>query len=534
MKESPKKRIHSIVTNALDVNVKKGAFPGDICQRPVKIEYPSHKKFGDYSTPISMELAKIVKKPPAEVAAMITKEIKENGFIKKVEIAHPGFINFYINTEAFNGYIAYIVQSKEYGKTEKGSPENIILEYVSANPTGPLHIGHGRWAAIGDVLGNILAYTGDTVTREFYVNNAGNQIKLLGESIKAAKEGKEIPEGGYHGDYITEIAEGIGDDDPVEYILSQQKKVLDTFRSRFDSYFLETSLYDEKKIQELITFLEEKGYTYTKDGAVWFRSTTHGDDKDRVLIKKDGSYTYFAVDIAYHYMKVERRFTRMVNVFGADHHGYVQRLRTACDVISGGGVGVDIIIGQLVNLFRGGEPVRMSKRTGDIITLEEVIDEIGVDAARYYLSSLSADTPLDFDLEAAQKQSSDNPVYYIQYAHARIQSLYRNADEKGISPVDEHIFDYTLIRSESTDDIVKHLIRFPDDLADMAATYEIYHLHGYLYSLATMFHKFYFDYKILDTEHADVSGCYLYFIKAVERVLRIGLGLLGINAPDQM
>ncbi|HBE01667.1 MAG: arginine--tRNA ligase [Spirochaetes bacterium GWF1_41_5] len=526
-----KKNISGLLAAAVQKLVKNNIFSPQVSDKTVPVEYPL-PEFGDYASPLPMQLASVLRQAPLKIAETINNNLDKNGIICQAECVKPGYINMRLNPDAFTTAIIDLASEDFFRGPYTNKPESILLEFVSANPTGPLHIGHGRWAAIGDILGNILSFAGHKVQKEFYINDAGVQIKKLRESAAAVKNGQPVPEDGYHGDYIKRIVQNPLP--PEQVILEEQKNTLQRFRTVFDNFFPETKLHTEKKIEEMITFLEQKGYSYKKEGALWFCSMQYGDDKDRVLIKENGEYTYFAVDIAYHYNKISRGFSHLINVFGADHHGYVKRIQTACRLLSEEKTRLTVLVGQLVNLFRNGEPVRMSKRTGDMITLEEVIDEIGVDAARYFLSCMACETPLDFDLAAAIKQSADNPVYYIQYAHARICSVYNKAAEKNCYPASQGSFNYRLIRTPESDALVKYLMRFPDEISEISVSFEIHRLHKYLYSLAGMFHRFYFNHKIINPEEPEKSAALLFLSKAVEQVLKTGLRLLNISAPEKM
>ncbi|MBI4978412.1 MAG: arginine--tRNA ligase [Spirochaetes bacterium] len=497
----------------------------------VKIEYPANPDFGDYATPIAMELAKQLKKPPLQIADGIAALCSHDIF-ESVQVAKPGFINMKLSKRAVSSGIRAILTDDTYGKNGEQDPKRILLEFVSANPTGPLHIGHGRWAAIGDTLARILRYAGNSVDCEFYVNNAGVQIENLRRSVAAVQQGAAIPEDGYHGAYIKELAARGGD--PAEHMLSEHQELLARFGVPFDRFFSEKALRESGAVERVIQLLKEKGHVFEQEGALWFRSTAFGDDKDRVLKKSDGAYTYFAVDIAYHQEKISRAYEKLINVLGADHHGYVARLIAAVHVLSDGKTKIDVIIGQLVRLFRGKEVVRMSKRTGDMITLAEVIDEIGIDPARYFLLMRSAHTSLDFDLELAKKQDNENPVYYLQYAYARICNIFVQLKEKDLSYDPATVFDLEPITNPLTDALAKILLRFPDEVLEVSRTYEVHRMTQYLYDVASALHRFYYDNVVLDHTNDTTRAMRLTLVRAVQRVLFIGFDLIGIAKKESM
>ncbi|MFN4216157.1 MAG: arginine--tRNA ligase [Brevinematales bacterium] len=493
----------------------------------IPILYPDQPKFGDYSTSVAMSLARTLRQKPLDIANTIAKNWEWTE-LYRVEVVAPGYINFFANESHLDKLIQKECLESHYGASDLLKGEKILLEYVSANPTGPLHIGHGRWAALGDSLARILNYVGAEVWREFYVNDAGNQIRLLRETIQAVKEGKEIPENGYHGAYITEVAKQ--NEDAVTYILNWQKETLKNFGVEFDCYFSEKSLHDSGMVQKTLDFLTSAKAAYKSEGALWLRTTEHGDDKDRVLVKSDGEYTYFAVDIAYHQDKIKRGFRHIYNILGADHHGYVKRMEAAIQLLSqADGIDTDfrIIIGQLVSLYRNGEPVRMSKRTGDMITLEEVLEEIGKDALRYYMVMRKADTHLEFDIEEAKKQSEENPVFYVQYAHARICGILRNL------PSNLPVPDGTIVDSPEARLLATRLLRFPEIVQDAATALELHRIPQYLEDVASVFHKYYTIHRII-TDEPQTTANRAILVRATKNVLALGLHLIGVSAPERM
>ncbi|NPV39593.1 Arginyl-tRNA synthetase [Brevinematales bacterium NS] len=493
----------------------------------IPILYPDQPKFGDYSTSVAMSLAKTLRQKPLDIASTLAEKWEWTD-ICRLEVVAPGYLNFFVNESLLDTLIQGKCLEDQYGSSDLLEGKKILLEYVSANPTGPLHIGHGRWAALGDSLARLLRYAGAQVWREFYVNDAGNQIRLLRETIQAVREGKEIPENGYHGAYITDVAKQT--EDPVTYILNWQKETLKNFGVEFDRYFSEKSLHDSGMVQKTLDFLKSAGVAYESEGALWLRTTDHGDDKDRVLVKSDGEYTYFAVDIAYHQDKIKRGFRHLYNILGADHHGYVKRMEAAVWLLSqADGVETDfrIIIGQLVSLYRNGEPVRMSKRTGDMITLEEVLEEIGRDALRYYMVMRKADTHLEFDIEEAKKQSEENPVFYVQYAHARICGILRNLPSN--LPVPQG----TIVDSPEARLLATRLLRFPEIVQDAATALEPHRIPQYLEDVASVFHKYYTVHRII-TDDLQTTANRATLVKATKNVLALGLRLIGVSAPERM
>ncbi|MGL4367465.1 MAG: arginine--tRNA ligase [Brevinemataceae bacterium] len=488
----------------------------------IPIEYSETEEYGDYATPIAMSLAGILKKNPRTIAEELYSELHTYPIFEKIDIAGPGYLNFFLSKEYLKNKFEQIISEQAFGQNTSLQGQSILLEYISANPTGPLHIGHARWAAVGDSLARLLKFCGATVFREFYVNDAGVQIAHLRASVNACLENKEIPEDGYHGTYIKDLAEQCKKTNlPPEIIMqSMQAETLKKFRTEFDNWFSEKSLYKNHSVESVIEYLKKKDSVYQLDGALWFKSTEYSkDDKDRVLIKSDGSYTYLASDIAYHYNKLSRGYSTLINILGFDHHGYVERISAAVKVLGGK---LSIILGQMVNLLRHGQPVRMSKRTGDIITLDEVIDEIGTDAARYLLTRRPMNSTVDFDLETAKSANDDNPVFYIQYAHARICSVLQNSKQSPEFSTFSDIIERRLILE---------MIKFEDILLEIAQTHEIHKLPNYLENLAGHFHKFYKACRIIDQpeEKSRLAVCC-----AARNIIHTGLDLLGVSAPEYM
>lgn len=523
-----KKIVSDIIKEALCNYLKDTGI--DNIDSYIDIGYTVDEKFGDYASPVAMRLSKLLKKNPFDIANDIVKLIDKKYF-DNVEVARPGFINLTLSKDYINECINQLLEDDDYGKNSAEDKKRILVEYVSANPTGPLHIGHGRWAAIGSALSNILKYVGHDVYQEFYVNDAGEQITKLNESVNAVKEGREIPEDGYHGAYIKDIAkmEGV----PKDIILEQQRKLLERFRTYMDNYASELKIREGGELEKTIDYLNEKGLLFEEDNATWFRSTKYGDDKDRVVKKSNGSYTYFAPDITYHKNKIDRGYKYLIDILGADHHGYVPRITAAVRAVSDDTADLKVILGQLVRLYRGNELVRMSKRTGDMISLEEVIDEIGVDPTRYFLLMRSYSSSLDFDLELAKKKDNDNPVYYVQYAYARVCNIFFKLEEKNMKYDYNKKFDINKISNESTLKLANMILRFPDEIYESAKSLEVYTLLNYTYDVASALHKFYYDNIVLE-ENDDIRQERLTLIRAVKKILGICFDIIGITKIERM
>lgn len=477
--------------------------------------------------------------------------------IEKIEIAGPGFINFYMNNSYLTDLIPTVIEAgDQYGQTDAGKGQKIQVEFVSANPTGDLHLGHARGAAVGDSLCNILEKAGYDVSREYYINDAGNQINNLARSVEARYYQalgleKEMPEDGYHGQDIVgigkKIAEQFGDEYTkkseeerfeffrqygLDYEMEKLKTDLENFRVPFDVWYSETSLYKNGKIDAMLKTLRERGHVYELDGATWFRSTAFGDDKDRVLIKNDGSYTYLTPDIAYHNDKFERGFDKLINVWGADHHGYIPRMKAAMEALGYNPDNLEVEIIQLVHLYKDGEKMKMSKRTGKAVTMRDLIEEVGLDGVRYFFAMRSADTHLDFDLDLAVSQSNENPVYYAQYAHARICSILRQGEEQGFTV--EKNAKYDLIKAEKEIEVLKKIGDFPAVIAEAAEKRIPHRITNYINDLASTFHSFYNAEKVLDKDNVELTKARLALIKSVQITLKNALALIGVSAPEKM
>ncbi|WP_016912470.1 arginine--tRNA ligase [Mammaliicoccus vitulinus] len=522
----------------------------------IKIETPKDPTNGDYASNIAMVLTKLARKNPREIANQIVENLdttKAN--VKKVEIAGPGFINFYLDQQYLTDIIkTALTKGEAFGKSEARKNESIIVEYVSANPTGDLHIGHARNAAVGDTLSNILNAAGYDVTREYYINDAGKQIENLAHSIEARYHqalglDAELPEDGYYGKDIISIGKDLAEKHPeikdqpkderiktfrklgLDYEMVKLKQDLADFNIHFDNWFSETSLYETNKISVVLDKMTALGFTYEQDGATWLKTTEFGDDKDRVLIKQDGTYTYFLPDIAYHYDKVDRGYDKLINLFGADHHGYINRIKASLETFGVDSKRLEIQIMQMVRLLQDGVEVKMSKRTGNAITLRDIMDEVGNDAARYFLTMRSPDTHFDFDMELAKKKSQDNPVYYAQYAHARISSIIRQAEEKGIT-IDQNV-DLSSISHEKSYDLLKKIAEFEPMIIGAAESRSPHRITNYIQDLAAQFHKFYNAEKVL-TDDIDKTKAHLALIEAARITLRNALALIGVSAPESM
>ena len=512
------------------------------------VEVPKNKENGDYSTNVAMELTKVLRKNPREIAEEIVANIDKENIIDRIVIAGAGFINFYINNSyLLKGIDEIIKLDKDYGKSNIGNKKKINIEYVSANPTGILHVGTARGASYGDNLSRIMSFAGYDVTREYYINDGGNQIHNLGLSIKARYDnicGKELnmPEDGYHGEEIIEIAQGIYDefgdsklDAEISYftnlgvskLLQRIKDDLKNFRVEFDVWSSEMAIRNSGKIEECLASLEKNGNIYEAEGAKWLRTTKYGDDKDRVVVKHDGSYTYLVPDIAYHLDKIHRGFDNLIDVFGADHHGYVSRLKASIDALGYDSKILDVKLLQMVKLIRDGEEVKMSKRTGQTITINELVEEVGLNASRYFFATKSLDTQMNFDITLATKKSTENPVYYIEYAYARICSILNNVKEK------IEVNNYETIESEYALNLIKKAYEFKD-VVEMSAEKQIPHiLTNYVYELATLFHTYYSHEKIISDDIKYTSER-INLINAVKITIGNALNLIGIVAREKM
>lgn len=533
------------------------------------VERPRDEAHGDWATTLPLRLAKVAHKNPREIADILAAKLRGQSAFASVEVAGPGFINMRLSQEALTDQLRTIRTAKlDYGKSAMGAGQKVQVEFVSANPVGPMHVGHGRWAALGDSLARVLEHAGYEVSREFYINDAGNQMNIFAESVSARYLeicGQEVdfPENGYRGAYIKDIAQEIFDEEGAVWaeapaderehyfreksykqVLAHVKAVLHNFGVDFDVWFSERILHEVNPsgttlIEDAIEVLRERGYIFEQEGALWFKSTDFGDDKDRVLVKADGSYTYFAADIAYHKNKFDRGFDRVINIWGADHHGYVARVMGVIKALGIEGQ-LDIIIGQLVNLFRGGEAVRMSKRTGEMVTFEELVQDVGADAARYWFLRRSTDQQVDFDIELAREQSNNNPIYYVQYAHARICSIIRKAFDASDEALADDLatrlsndIDLTPLQDDAEVSLIRKLSELPEvvELAarDMAPT----KLTHFGEDLAATFHHFYSQCRVNHEDKA-IADARLFLVDATRTTLKTVFKLLGIAAPERM
>ena len=522
----------------------------------ISLDRPKNRDHGDYATSIALQLAKAAGKSPREVAELLRSDIAELPEVSAVDIAGPGFINITLNRSSQAELVRTILSAPTtYGSGDALAGISINLEFISANPTGPLHLGHTRWAAVGDALGRVLSAAGAKVTREFYINDRGNQMELFGQSVEAAALGLPIPEDGYQGAYIADLATQVVKENPqitqlagevrrdafreaaYKVQLAQQQGVLETFNTRFDIWFSERSLHDAGAVEHGVEKLRKQGHVFDSEGAIWLRTTDFGDDKDRVITKANGELTYFASDTAYYINKRERGFEICIYMLGADHHGYVNRLRaTAACAGDNPDYNVEILIGQLVKIMEGGEEVKLSKRAGTIITLEELVEKVGVDAARYTLIRYPVDTPMVMDLDILRRNTNENPVYYVQYAHARIAAVLRNVAELAI-PIGLDHFDPAQLSHNRENELLGTLAEFPRVVATAAQLREPHRVARYLEELAGVYHGFYADCRVLPLGDESISSLHsarANLCAATKQVLHNGLELLGVSAPERM
>jgi arginyl-tRNA synthetase len=525
------------------------------------IEIPKDKTHGDFTTNIAMQWARLQKQNPRHVAEQLIARINQSSSqISSIDIAGPGFINFKMN-KSFLYPVLHDVFAKgdRYGEVDIGKGKRVQVEFVSANPTGSLHLGHARGAAFGDSLCNILDYAGYEVTREYYINDAGNQIENLANSIEARYKQRlgqaaEMPEDGYHGQDIKEIAEELyvqhGDaclrwtiDERLQVFrsyglqreLDKIKADLARFGVNFNSWYSESSIYTQQLIPDVLLQLQQQGHTYEQDGATWLKTTPFGDDKDRVLKKNDGTFTYLTPDIAYHRDKYLRGYDHMINIWGADHHGYIPRVKAAMSALGYDANKLTVIIAQMVSLFSQGEKVKMSKRTGKAVTMEDLMDEVGVDAIRYFFAMRSADSHLDFDMDLAVSQSNDNPVFYVQYAYARISSIFRQAEEQGIAWRTDQVqqVDLTYLVLEAEYELLRKIGEFPEEVAGATEQYAPHRIVRYVYELASQFHSYYKAERVI-TEDAQLTRARLALLSGLRTTLANAMRIVGVSAPERM
>ena len=558
--DSVQSKVASAILNALELAEKTGLIN---CQLPEQIilDRPKNRDHGDYATSIALTLAKAANLQPRVIAEVIIKTLNENNLlvpagISKVEIAGPGFINITLESASQGSVVIEILTAgKKYGQGQSLAGKKINLEFVSANPTGPIHLGHTRWAAVGDSLGRVLSAAGAQVSREFYVNDRGNQMDLFGQSLRAAALGIDRPENGYHGEYIADLASEIVKVNP-EFIkldeessmvafreagyklqLDLQRQVLENFGTHFDTWFSERSLYENNFFNHTLDKLKSNGHVYEEEGAIWLRTTDFGDDKDRVMIKSDGSFAYFASDSAYYISKRERGFNLCIYMLGADHHGYVGRIK-AIAACAGDDPEKDIeaLIGQMVKIIEGGQELKLSKRAGTIITLEELVEKVGIDAARYTLIRYPTDTPMVMDVDLLKKNTNDNPVYYVQYAHARICAVLRNAKDLGID-YGLKFYSPDLLVHERERELIGLLAEYPRIVAAAAFARQPHRVSRYIEDLAAQYHRFYNDCRVLplgEEKPTKLNSARACLSMATAQVISNGLDLLGVNAPERM
>jgi len=554
MKTAIKIIIHDALENARQAGeLELSPFP------EIVVEKPKDEKMGDFSTNVAMTLARSERKNPKVIAESVARYLKNgSNDLSQVEIAGPGFINLKMSNEFFLQRLRSAVkQGDDFGQTDVGQGTKVMIEFVSANPTGPLHVGHGRGAAVGDALGRILKKAGYDLSTEYYINDVGNQMNFLGRSTwlryrELLGEVIEFPADHYRGEYIKDIANEIIEQKRDEFlnlpeeecipffrkyatdnILQGIQKDLAEFRVTFDNWFSEQSLYDDNSVEKAIEWLKGKGHIYEKDGAVWLKSSAFNDDKDRVLVKKTGEKTYFCSDIAYHQNKINRGFKKIINLMGADHHGYVPRMEAVLQAMGYDNKIFKILLIQFVSLLRAGEKISMSTRAGEFETLRDVVSEVGVDVARYYFLMRSSDTHLEFDLELAKKENSENPVFYIQYAHARICSIFRTAEEKGVVWDRSNEVDLSLLVEEEEFGIIRAVLAFPEIVEKSARALEVHRISHYLLDMVSRFHGYYSRHRVISDDKA-LTLARLFLLDAIRITIRNGFDLMGISAPEKM
>ncbi len=526
-------------------------------EKLLNLEKPRQTGFGDISSPVAMNMTRLVKQPPRQIAEKIVANFPVDPFfIEKIDIAGPGFINFYLAPSCLQQTVSDILrEGSNFGKSDWGGGERIQFEFVSANPTGPLNIVSARAAAVGDVLANLYNWTGFKADREFYINDAGRQVRLLGESLNARYMSElgiatPLPEDGYHGEYIRDLAQEIISRDgeiykslptdercatfskmALDYMVNRHQTSLVKYRLHYDHWFRETLIRENQAHKSILEYMHNNNLSYEQDGAVWFRSSQYGDEKDRVLVTSEGEPTYFLIDIAYHQNKYNRGYEKIIDLWGPDHHGYIPRMSAALQALGHPRESFDVLIIQQVNLLRGGEIVKMSKRAGQIIEMDELIEEVGVDAARYFFIDRRVTQPLDFDIDLAKKQTDENPVFYVQYAHARICNILRFARENGVQLPEQA--DMSPLQNEQEMALIIKLLDFPEVVSKAAEGLEPHRITGYLHETATVFHRFYHENRVV-TDDVPLTQARLMLCQATRQVLANGLSLLNISAPENM
>jgi arginyl-tRNA synthetase len=563
---SIREELKKIVINAVD-NAVEEKLIGDVNIPDFIIQKPEQKEHGDLSVSLPLVLSKQAKMAPRQIAENIIRCIEKNNLIDHVEVAGPGFINFFLKDNWLYDVLHTIrIKNRRYGETKYGNSEKVQVEFVSANPVGPLNVVSARAASVGDSIVNLLKAIGYNVEREFYVNDAGVQVYTFARSINAhycllLGQDVKFPEDGYHGDYVKDLAQELIDEYGDKFLKIPEaerlesfkelglKKILDgqnqdlrEFGVEFDVWASEKAVRDSGKMDEVLKIIEEGNYSYKSEGAIWFKSTFFGDDRDRVIVKSNGDVTYIVPDLAYHLGKAHRGFQKVIDLWGPDHHGYIPRMKAGMQALGMSHDWLEILIVQQVNLLRGGEAVRMSKRAGQFVTLKQLIDELSeqvgrkfaVDVARFFFLMRSTTAHLDFDMDLAVQQAESNPVFYIQYAHARICSIFRQKDEKGFTLLDDDKVDVSLLKEPEEHDLIKKLAEFPDTIHESAKNMAPHTITRYLQDLASTFHAFYNKCKVLDNENIDLTSARLFLVNCVRTVLQNGLALLGISAPESM
>ena len=558
--DSVQSKVATAILKALELANNDGSLPIDVPSQLI-LERPKNRDHGDYATSIALTLAKSASMQPGVIAKVIVEKLSANNLlvpagISKVEIAGPGFINIILESASQAVVVGEILSAgNKFGRSNLLAGKKVNLEFVSANPTGPLHLGHTRWAAVGDSLGRVLSAAGAEVSREFYINDRGNQMELFGASLRSAALNQPRPEAGYHGEYIEELANEIVKNNPkitqlpesesisafteagYKLQIQDQKGVLDKFGTHFDTWFSERTLYDNNFFNHSLEKLKAKGHVFQSEGATWLRTTDFGDDKDRVMIKSDGSFAYFASDTAYYVSKRERGFNLCIYMLGADHHGYVGRIK-AIAACAGDDPekDVEILIGQMVKIMEGGSELKLSKRAGTIITLAELVEKVGTDAARYTLIRYPTDTPMIMDVDLLKKNTNENPVYYVQYAHARICAVLRNAKEIGIK-YGADVYLPELLNHERERELIGLLAQYPKVVATAAELRQPHRVARYIEELAGQYHRFYNDCRVLplgEEKITDLNSARATLSQATAQVISNGLDLLGVNAPEKM
>jgi arginyl-tRNA synthetase len=557
-----KEKIDKILKDTLKKCFEKGLLKA--CNLPdYLIEIPNNRDHGHFATNLALALASSQKRRPSDIATIIAENLESDGaFIETVEIAGPGFINFRIKASEWHSILIEITERNgKFGSGNLGEGKKVLVEFVSANPTGPIHLGHGRGAALGDSICRILAFCGYEVVREFYINDAGKQIRILGESVysrwmQETNPDYPFPEHGYHGDYISDLADDISKEVDLssldaekaietcaeiarDKMLQEISRDLELFRTHFDVWSRESDLFSKGLVERSLKEMKERDELYEKDGALWIRTSDFGDDKDRVLKKSDGQFTYFASDISYHLEKWKRGFSKAINIWGADHHGYIPRMQSALKAYGIGEGWLSVILIQLVKLWKEGAEIKMSKRAGQYVTLNELLDEVGVDAARFVFLTKGHESQLDFDIDLVKRHDSDNPVYYVQYAHARICSIFKKAESEGVFIPPEKIDILNKLTLVEEMNLIRSMAEFPPLLNEICVSFEVHRLTYYLTDLAAQFHK-YFNLGLKTSENRIVTGdialsqARLVLADAVRIIIRTGLDLLGVNAPEKM